>query len=210
MTTEPKPQAPAPAAAPGRLPPPPPTELRYGGRHGRNPLADASFAAMCGRLPSVLAQTVGMAWAIDRRAVLLLAGCQLAIGVASAVLLGFTARAMRSVLAAGEVADRVHQALPALLVIAVAAATGRGATALSSYADGRITPRLATEADSALVAAVCRMEAAARAEDGCAERQEAAEMGVVRSHWMAQDATRFTAAGIRMIAASGSFPCCTR
>jgi ATP-binding cassette subfamily B protein len=158
---------------------------------------------MCGRLPSVLAQTARMAWAIDRRAVLLLAGCQLAIGVASAVLLGFTARAMRSVLAAGEVADRVHQALPALLVIAVAAAAGRVATALSSYADGRITPRMTTDADSALVAAVCRMEAAARAEDGCAERQEAAEMGVVRSHWMVQDATRFTAAGIRMIAASG-------
>ncbi|NGO06705.1 ATP-binding cassette domain-containing protein [Streptomyces sp. HC44] len=188
---------------PGRPPPPPPAELRYEGRHGKNPLAEATFAAMCGRLPSVLAQTARMAWAIDRRAVLLLAGCQLAVGASAAVLLASTARAMRSVLAAGPVADRLHEALPALLVITAAAAAGRVATALASYADGRITPRLTTEADSALVEAVCRMEAAARAEDGCADRQEAAEMGVVRSHLMVQDATRFTAAVVRMITASG-------
>ncbi|MGW0585538.1 ATP-binding cassette domain-containing protein, partial [Streptomyces sp. NPDC002920] len=54
-----------------------------------------------------------------------------------------------------------------------------------------------------LVEAVCRIEAAARAEDGCADRQEAAEMGVVRSHFMIQDATRLTAAVIRMVTASG-------
>ncbi|MCX4760236.1 ATP-binding cassette domain-containing protein [Streptomyces sp. NBC_01275] len=191
------------SAAPRRLPPPPPAELRYGGRHGRNPLEEATFAAMCRRLPSVLTQTARMAWAIDRRAVLLLAGCQLAVGVSAAVLLTSTARAMRSLLAAGEVADRVHQALPALVVIALAAGAGRIASALSSYADGRITPRLTTEADSALVAAVCRMEAAARAEDGCTDRQEAAEMGVVRSHLMVQDATRFTASVVRMVTASG-------
>lgn len=88
-------------------------------------------------------------------------------------------------------------------MIACAAAAGRVATALSSYADGRITPRLTTESDCALVAAVCRMEAAARAVDGCADRQKAAEMGVVRSHVMVQDATRFTAAIVRMASASG-------
>ncbi|GGZ93048.1 hypothetical protein GCM10010344_71060 [Streptomyces bluensis] len=185
------------------MPPPPPAELRYGGRYGKNPLAEVSFAAMCRRLPSVLAQTARMAWAIDRRAVLLLAVCQLAIGVSAALQLTATTDAMRSVLAGGEVADRVREALPALVVIALAAAVGRGATALSSYADGRITPPLTTEADSSLVEAVCRMEAAARAEDGCADREEAAEMGVVRSRLVVQDATRLTAAVVRMVTASG-------
>ena len=46
---------------------------------------------------------------------------------------------MHWILADGEVADRLQQALPALLVIACASASGRVATALSSYADGRIT-----------------------------------------------------------------------
>ena len=187
----------------GRVAPPPPAELRYGGKYSKNPLEEAAFAAMVRRLPSVLSRTARMAWAIDRQAVLLLAGCQLAVGAGAAVQLTATAHAMRAVFGTGPVPDRLHQALPALLVITVAAVISRTATALSSYADGRITPVLTTEADSSLVAAVCRIEAAARAEDGCADRQEAAEMGVVRSHVMVQDATRLTAAVIRMVTASG-------
>ena len=38
-------------------------------KHGKNPLAEASFAKMCGRLPSVLGHTARMAWAVDRTAV---------------------------------------------------------------------------------------------------------------------------------------------
>ncbi|MEU9342063.1 ABC transporter ATP-binding protein [Streptomyces sp. NPDC048278] len=191
------------AVGAGRVPPPPPAQLRYGGMYSKNPLEEAGFAQLVRRLPSVLARTARMAWVIDRVAVLLLAGCQLAIGVSSAVQLTATAHAMRAVFGTGAVADRLHHALPALVVIALAAMTGRTASALSSYADGRITPRLTTEADSALVAAVCGIEAAARAEDGCADRQEAAEMGVVRSHVMIQDANRLTAAVIRLVTASG-------
>lgn len=187
----------------GRVAPPPPAELRYGGKYSKNPLEEAAFAAMVRRLPSVLSRTARTAWAIDRRAVLLLAACQLAVGAGAAVQLTATAHAMRAVFGTGPVPGRLHQALPALLVITVAAVISRTATALSSYADGRITPVLTTEADSSLVAAVCRIEAAARAEDGCADRQEAAEMGVVRSHVMVQDATRLTAAVIRMVTASG-------
>ncbi len=35
-------------------PPPPPATLTFEGKHGKNPLADANFGAMCKRLPSVL------------------------------------------------------------------------------------------------------------------------------------------------------------
>ncbi|WP_055495666.1 ABC transporter ATP-binding protein [Streptomyces sp. TP-A0356] len=190
-------------AAPAAPAPPPPAEFGYEGLHGRNPLGETAFAALCARLPSVLGRTALMAWAIDRRAVLLLLGCQLLTGVSAAVQLSYTADAMRHLLGTGPVPERLHAALPTLLAISVAAGTGRVATALSSYADGRITPRLTTAADSALVAAVCRVEASAYAEDGFADRQEAAEMGVVRTHVMVQDATRFTAALVRMVTASG-------
>lgn len=102
MNAEPTSRRPE-TVAPRRLPPPPPAELRYGGRYARNPLTDATFAAMCRRLPSVLAQTARMAWAIDRQAVLLLAPCQLAVGVSAALLLMATSRAMHWILAAGAV-----------------------------------------------------------------------------------------------------------
>lgn len=93
--------------------------------------------------------------------------------------------------------------MPALVVVATAAGIGRISSAVSSYANGRITPLLMTEADIALVAAVCRVEASAYGEDGFADRQEAAEVGVTRTRTMVQDAQRFMSALVRMVAASG-------
>lgn len=184
-------------------PPPPPATITFEGKHGKNPLAEAGFGAMCRRLPAVLGHTARMAWAVDRPAVVLLLACQLLTGVTAATVLAFTAQAMTHLLGTGTVSERLHGALPALAVVTAAAGLGRIGSALSSYADGRITPRLMTEADIALVAAVCRVEASAYGEDGFADRQEAAEVGVTRTRTMVQDSQRFLAALLRMIAASG-------
>ncbi|WP_190197700.1 ATP-binding cassette domain-containing protein [Streptomyces djakartensis] len=184
-------------------PPPPPATIVYEGKFGKNPLEEADFRTMCARLPSVLGDTARMAWAVDRRGVVLLLACQLLTGTAAAVVLGFTAKAMTHLLGAGTVTERLHAALPALVVVTAAAAIGRISSALASYADGRITPRLVTEADVALVSAVCRVEAAAYGKDGFADRQEAAEVGVTRTTMMVEDAQRFMSALIRMIAAAG-------
>jgi ATP-binding cassette subfamily B protein len=184
-------------------PPPPPASLVYEGESGKNPLEEAGFRTMCARLPSVLGDTARMAWAVDRRGVVLLLACQVLTGIAAAVVLGFTAKAMTRILGSGTVTERLHAALPALAVVTAAAAIGRISSALASYADGRITPRLVTEADVALVSAVCRVEAAAYGEDGFTDRQEAAEVGVTRTTMMVKDAQRFMAALIRMVAAAG-------
>ncbi|MGW2340391.1 ATP-binding cassette domain-containing protein [Streptomyces sp. NPDC001661] len=156
---------------------------------------------MCRRLPTVLAQTARMAWAVDRAGVVLLLACQLLTGVAAAVMLTFTARSMTHLLGTGSVSERLHGALPALIIVTAAAVVGRISSALSSYADGRITPVLLTEADVALVEAVWRVESAAYSEDGFTDRQEAAEVGVTRTRLMIQDAQRFMSAAIRMLAA---------
>ncbi|MFF0433832.1 ATP-binding cassette domain-containing protein [Streptomyces sp. NPDC004327] len=145
-----------------------------------------------------------MSWRIDRRAVVLLLACPLVTGAAAAVLLAATAGAMRPLLGAGSVADRLYGAVPALVVVGVAAALTRVAGAVATYAERRITPRLTTEADTALVAAVCRVEASAYAVDGFSDRQEAAEMGVVRTHVMVSDAQRFLSALVRMVTAAGA------
>ncbi|MEU3918089.1 ABC transporter ATP-binding protein [Streptomyces sp. NPDC029004] len=184
-------------------PPPPPAEITFEGHYGKNPLGEVSFTALCSRLPAVLGQTSRMAWRIDRAAVILLLACQVLTGVAAAVLLAFTARAMHPLLGGGEVSARLHAAFPALLVVGTAAAAVRIAGAFASYADGRITPTLTTAADTALVEAVCRVEASAYSKDGFADRQEAAEMGVLRTTMMVQDAQRFMAALVRMVAAGG-------
>ncbi|MFF3752535.1 ATP-binding cassette domain-containing protein [Streptomyces sp. NPDC002018] len=184
-------------------PPPPPAEITYTGEYSVNPLGEVSFRTLCAQLPSVLRRIARMSWEIDRRAVLLLLLCQLVTGVAAAVLLTATAGAMRPILAGGAVTDRLHEALPALLVVAGASALTRGASAVAMYAERRITPRLTTVTDTALVEAVCRVEAAAYAVDGFADRQEAAEMGVIRTHVMVTDAQRFLSALVRMVTAAG-------
>ncbi|MFJ1735503.1 ATP-binding cassette domain-containing protein [Streptomyces sp. NPDC088254] len=191
------------STANGGPPPPPPATINFEGKFGKNPLADAGFGAMCRRLPSVLGHTARMAWAVDRSGVALLLVCQLLTGLAAGIVLAFTAQAMTHILATGTVSERLHAALPALIVVTAAAGIGRISSALSSYADGRITPLLTTEADVALVTAVCRVESSAYGEDGFADRQEAAEVGVTRTRMMVQDAQRFMSALIRMIAASG-------
>ncbi|GHJ28571.1 ABC transporter [Streptomyces hygroscopicus subsp. sporocinereus] len=192
-----------PTEAPQTPPPPPPATISFESNYGKNPLGEATFAAMCARLPSVLRQTAQMAWAIDRLAVILLLVCQVLTGVTAAVVLAFTARAMQHLVGNGPVSERLHAAFPALAVITAAVAVGRISSALSSYGDGRISPGLITAADTALVEAVCRVEASAYSEDGFANRQEAAEVGVSRTTMMVKDAQRFTAAFVRMIAASG-------
>ncbi|MDG9717268.1 ABC transporter ATP-binding protein [Streptomyces sp. DH24] len=186
------------------VPPPPPAEITYTGEYSVNPLGGATFRTLCARIPKVLHRIIGMSWHIDRRAVLLLLTCPVVTGVAAAVLLAATARAMRPLLGGGAVTDRLHAALPALVVVGVAAGVTRVADTVAVYAQRRITPRLITATDSALVEAVCRVEASAYAVDGFADRQEAAEMGVVRAHVMVTDAQRFLSALIRMVTAAGA------
>ncbi|OOV13028.1 hypothetical protein SM007_38975, partial [Streptomyces avermitilis] len=114
-------------------------------------------------------------------------------------------RTMCGRLRTGPVPARPHGAPPALVVAAVATGAGRLSMVLASYAETRVTPLLTTEADVALVAAVCRVEAAACGEEGFADRQEAAEAGVTRTTTMPDDAQRFMTAAVRMVAAGGVF-----
>ncbi|MFI0193097.1 ATP-binding cassette domain-containing protein [Streptomyces sp. NPDC017082] len=184
-------------------PPPPPAEITYSGQYSVNPLAEVSFRRMCAQIPAVLGRIARLSWETDRRAVQLLLGCQVVTGVSAAVLLAATARAMGPVLGDGSAGDRLHGAAPALAVVALAASLGRGAAAVAAYAERRISPRLTTQTDSALVEAVCRVEASAYAEEGFSDRHEAAEMGVIRTRVMVTDAQRFLSALIRMITAGG-------
>ncbi|WOX20284.1 ATP-binding cassette domain-containing protein [Streptomyces sp. HUAS YS2] len=188
----------------GTVPPPPPAEIQYTGEYSVNPLGEASLRRLCAQVPKVLQRIIVMSWRIDRRAVLFLLACPVVTGAAAAVLLAATARAMRPLFGTGAVADRLHEALPALVVVGVAAAVTRVATIVATYAERRITPRLTTETDTALVAAVCRVEASAYAVDGFSDRQEAAEMGVIRTHVMVADAQRFLSALVRMVTAAGA------
>ncbi|WP_066938290.1 ABC transporter ATP-binding protein [Streptomyces sp. NBRC 110611] len=185
-------------------PSPPPAEITYSGQYSINPMAEASFGRLCSRLPSVLGRIARMAWRIDRAAVIVLMSCKVAAGVAAAVLLTGTAHTMQALLdTSGTVSQRLHQALPALVVVALAAGLARVCSAVSQYAECRLTPQVNADADIALVEAVLNVEASALATDGFSDRQEAAEMGVIRTHVMITDASRFLSALVKLVTACG-------
>ncbi|MGW4170099.1 ATP-binding cassette domain-containing protein [Streptomyces chartreusis] len=185
------------------MPPPAPAEIRYTGQYSVNPMDQVSFRALCARIPSVLRRIAQMSWAVDRAAVVLLLVCQVTVGLAAAGQLAATSRAMRPLLNGGTVQERLHAALPALIFVAVMAALARTAGAVSAYGERRITPKLTTETDTTLVASVCRVEAATHSEDGFHDRQEAAEMGVMRTHVMVADAQQLMSSLIKLVTACG-------
>lgn len=194
---------PATGASGKTVPPPVPAEIKYTGQYSVNPMDGVSFRALCARIPSVLKRIAGMSWAVDRAAVVLLLVCQVTVGLAAAGQLTATSNVMRSLLGEGTVQERLHQALPALIFVAVMAALSRTASAVSAYGDRRITPKLTTEADTTLVSSVCRVEAAAYSQDGFHDRQEAAEMGVIRTHVMVADAQQLMSSLIQLVTACG-------
>ncbi|MEU5425592.1 ABC transporter ATP-binding protein [Streptomyces olivoreticuli] len=184
-------------------PMPEPVEPRQKRAELRSAFEDTSFWTLCRKIPALLAQIAKMAWAIDRRDVLLLVGCQVASGVAAGVVLAATAQAMVPILGGGLVPDRVREALPALAVVAVAAAVGRVAFGLAAWAVARLKPRVMTAADTALVQAMLSVELEAFNRADFAEEHEHAETGVMRCERMLYDAQSFMAALIRLIAAFG-------
>ncbi|MGI5336282.1 ABC transporter ATP-binding protein [Streptomyces sp. CA-181903] len=191
------------ASEPARPPLPEPKEVRCRDAGLRDAFESASFFRLCSRIPALLAQIARMAWAVDRRDVLVLVGCQLLSGTAAAVGLAATARAMTPVLGGGLVPDRIREALPALIVVAVAAAVARVAYGVASWAVSRLKPRLMTAADVALVEAVVSVELAALNRADFADEHEAAETGAIRCDRMLYDAQAFMSALIRLVAACG-------
>ncbi|MEU4845956.1 ABC transporter ATP-binding protein [Streptomyces gilvosporeus] len=169
----------------------------------RSAFEDASFRGMCLNIPSLLADIAKMAWAIDRRDVLVLVGCQVLSGVSAAVVLAAVGEAMALLVGGGPVSERVRQALPALAVLALAAGVGRVASGLAAWAVARVKPRVMSAADTALVEAMVSVEVAAFNRAGFAEEHERAETGVTRCDRMFSDAQAFIAALVRLVTAFG-------
>ncbi|MFF9901381.1 ABC transporter ATP-binding protein [Streptomyces longispororuber] len=185
-------------------PPPPPADLRFEAKDAANRLAGITARTVVRRLPAAVWWTLRMAWRVDRRAVLLLGVCQLVAGASQAVLLAATARAMRPLLGGADAASRIEAALPALAVVVGAAAVARVFTVLGSYASGRVTPLLVSQADTRFVETVCRAEMTAMEEPGFHDEKTAAKAGVQRTANLVTDVQRCMSALLQMTGAMGA------
>ncbi|TGA99092.1 ATP-binding cassette domain-containing protein [Streptomyces sp. MZ04] len=165
-------------------------------------IADASWWRMAARLPRTLAAAARLGWAADRRAMVLLACCQLAVVVGSAVALAALPGALAQLFQGGQVGERVAAAAPALIVVAVAAGVRAGADAMSVYASARLGPEVATGADLQILAAAPQVELEAYDSPGFADRLQAAGRGAEATENLIGDAQALVSALGQLVAAA--------
>lgn len=180
-----------------------PPEYEFNWDTHKQSMEELSLRQMARRVPAALARTTRMGWAVDRRALLVLVGGQLASGLCTALTLAAVAEAMVPLLDGGAAADRIEAAAGPLVTAAVTAGAGTVAQILAGGAARRLTPRLATSADMAMVDAHMDVEVEAYDLPSFKERSEAAEVGAARSSMLVKDAVAFTNGLINLVAVAG-------
>ncbi|MEW1864283.1 ABC transporter ATP-binding protein [Streptomyces sp. NPDC088194] len=190
---------------PSEQPPEPPSEqMRWEIPGGR--LLDAGHAitlrAMARRLPQLISRALRMAWQVDRGAVTALLVCQVLSGVLEAVGLLAVTGTITAVIASGHITERLHQAVPSIVLLASAA----GIRAVLGIAVGglstRLAPRIAREAELRLLDAATHAELTAYDHPGYNDRWDAADRGVEVSQDLLNQSQNILAAAASLVAAA--------
>ncbi|MFI1586033.1 ABC transporter ATP-binding protein [Embleya sp. NPDC020630] len=123
--------------------------------------ANAGLGRMVTRLPVALAQVWRLAWAASGRAAVVLVCAQAAAGVATALALLATSRALSALFASGPAADRVGDAVPAVIAVVVATSARAGLETVVQATQARLSPGIRRVAEERLHAAAVGAELAA-------------------------------------------------
>ncbi|WBC07853.1 ABC transporter ATP-binding protein [Micromonospora sp. WMMA1947] len=146
--------------------------------------AHTSFWSVARRLPALVREAIGLAWATSRRDTLASIGLNVVAGLLTTFGLLATTGVLQQLFAAGPTPDRIRAALPALL-LAAAAVTARGAlTVAAGWAQARLIPQINYQVELRLFEATTAVELAAFDDAGFAE-----EMDRARDRGMAEAAS---------------------
>jgi ABC-type multidrug transport system fused ATPase/permease subunit len=144
-------------------------------------VAETSFWAMARRLPALIRQSLGLAWAASRRDTAVAVLANLASGVLTAFGLLATRNVAAALLAEGPTPQRIRAAVPALALVAAATAIRAGLAIAAGWAQARLTPQVDTAAQLALFNLTTRVELAAFDDAGFADEMERARNRGVES-----------------------------
>ncbi|MEV0780506.1 ABC transporter ATP-binding protein [Streptomyces sp. NPDC050428] len=126
---------------------------------------DLSLFAAVRTMPRMVAGTLRLAWRADRPALVTVGVAEAGQGLTAALSLLVVNSVLGSLLGAGGAADRVSDALPALIVGAVVAVVGALLASWSTSAAGRLEPKVERAANEQYLRAAARVELEA-IEDG--------------------------------------------
>ncbi|GIH15678.1 multidrug ABC transporter permease [Rugosimonospora africana] len=141
--------------------------------HGRD-LAATGFWSMARRLPVLVRQALGLAWAASRLDTAAAVLAHFASGVLTALGLLATRSVAEALLTQGPTPARVRAAIPALALVAGATATRAGLSIAAGWAQARLSPQVDTAAQVSLFDLTTRVELAAFDDAGFADDMERA------------------------------------
>ncbi|WP_106403101.1 ABC transporter ATP-binding protein [Actinocorallia populi] len=118
----------------------------------------AGFLQIMRKLPELIGICLKLSWRADPRALVIVVGCQLIVGGATAFGLLATNQVLQQLLAAGPTPERVRNALPALLLVAAAGISVALMTAWSNAVSGRLKPKVERLAYSELLDRSAKVE----------------------------------------------------
>ncbi|MEH1100146.1 ABC transporter ATP-binding protein [Micromonospora sp. CPCC 205561] len=142
--------------------------------HHARQVAQTSFWAVARRLPRLVHEAIGVAWATSRRDTVTSIGLNVAAGVMTTFGLLATTSVLNELFAAGPTPDRVRAALPALLVAAAAVTARGGLTIAAGWAQARLMPQINYRVELRMFEATTAVDLAAFDDAGFAEEMDRA------------------------------------
>ncbi|WP_256925134.1 ABC transporter ATP-binding protein [Streptomyces sp. Amel2xC10] len=169
----------------------------------RDAFLELDFRAMVARLPSLLALSLRLARQADPRAARIVLGAEIAQGAAQAVSLLAVNTVLTRLIGAGPIEDRLRDAAPALTVMAVVLLAGALLRAASTYATGRLEPKVERVATELYLERAAAVELSAIEDHAFHKLLDTAQYGAQSARRMIMYGARVVNAVISLAAAAG-------
>ncbi|MGW6271623.1 MULTISPECIES: ABC transporter ATP-binding protein [unclassified Streptomyces] len=160
------------------------------------------FRTMLKRLPALLAASFRLAWQADRRAARIVIGAEVGRGLAQAVSLLAVNSILGRLMTDAPIADRLRGAAPALVTMACVLLIAALLRAASTYATGRLEPKVERVATEQYLEKAASVELSAIEDDAFHKLLDTAQYGASSARRMIGIATRVVNAMISLIAAA--------
>lgn len=139
---------------------------------------------MVRRLPGLVAGTVRLAWEADRRALLVVGGCEIGQGVVQAAGLVVTNQVLQALFAGGGTQERLRAAAPALVAAGIIAVLNALLASGSTAGTGRLEPKVERAATERYLERAARVELAAIEDAEFHRLLDSAQYGATASRHM--------------------------
>ncbi|MGI5374603.1 ABC transporter ATP-binding protein [Streptomyces sp. CA-251387] len=169
----------------------------------RDAFLELGFRAMVTRLPSLLSSSFRLAWQADRRAARTVLGAEVVRGLAQAVGLLAVNSVLGRIMGGGALEERLRGAVPALATMAAVMVVSTLLRAASTYATGRLEPKVERVATELYLERAAAVELAAIEDHAFHKLLDTAQYGASSARRMISYSTRVVNAAISLIAAAG-------